>query len=100
MCPPSCMCAYVPCRAAGHFHHLAPSQITSLNFIALKPLFMNLAQSQAHCSPANEIKATFAFLPAFNYISGRTARAPRLNEERGDVREKTGPIAALWTTAN
>lgn len=43
---------------------------------------MNLAKSQAHCSPANEIKATFAFLSLFNYISGRTVRARCLGEER------------------
>ena len=57
---------------------------------------MNLAWSQAHCSPANEIKATFAFLPAFNYISGRTARAQRLNEETKNKR-KNWTLIALWT---
>jgi len=48
---------------------------------------MNLAWSQAHCPPANEIKVTFAFLPAFNYISGRTAWAQNLNEEKENIRE-------------
>lgn len=61
---------------------------------------MNLAQSQAHCSPANEIKETFAFLSAFNYISGRTARAQRLNEERGREKEKRGVHGTFDSSLN
>ncbi len=70
---------------------LSPSRFVTnylIKFHWIKATFENLAESQAHCSPANEIKETFAFLPAFNYISGRTARAQRLNEERGKVKYK------------
>lgn len=72
--------------------HLPSSAVTNylIKFHCIKATFINLVQSQTHCSPANEIKATFAFLPAFNYISGRTAWAQRLNEGRGEIREKLG----------
>lgn len=75
--------------------HSPSSAVTNylIKFHCIKATFINLAQSQTHCSPANEIKATFAFLPAFNYISGRTVQAQRLNEGRGEIREKAGPSA-------
>lgn len=66
------------------FNHCAAVTDYLIKFRCIKATIMNLAESQAHCSSANEIKAIFAFLPAFNYSSGRTARARRLNEERGE----------------
>lgn len=37
---------------------------------------MNLARSQAHCSSANEIKATFAFLPlSIIFLEGQLGRS-------------------------
>lgn len=62
---------------------------------------MNLAWSLAYCSPANEIKATFASLPAFNYVSGRTVRAWFFNEKEkdreGEAKKNNCAFIALWT---
>lgn len=55
----------------AHGRTLPPSRCVPnylIYFHCIKATFINLARSQAHCSPANEIKATFAFLPAFNYF--------------------------------
>lgn len=91
----------------AHSRTLSPSRSVTnylIKFHCIKATFMNLAQSQAHCSSANEIKVTFAFLPTFNYASGRTARAQRFNKERGKRRRKNRAIhstqTVLWRENN